>query len=391
MTPTVTPTLTPTPTIALSGTTEAKLYLEAVLQAGGTGITPSISACTITLFQQICSNGLWDKIQAFYPMLGGNSSGTKFNGKNPTNSNGAYRLQFNGDWTYSISGITSNGTNSYADTFLLGSNVGNSNNHLGVYMTDNNLGGLTWVGASSTAAYGYYFSIGTDGNGKLFYGNKTDGGITSSENSNPVGFNIISSISTTSNKHFYNGVLKYTATKPAASNIPSSIVIGALNNSGSIIQYYANTYSFVTIGSGLTDTQSSNYTNIINTFNDCLGRNTYPSVTQTPTPSNLPPLTNFIINNSPHAGVTNITGATSAGSVITILSGSYPVSNGQRLTAHHNGITSSINIGITGAAFGFQYFINGVFSGSGNFSPPVVLGIPVGTLSESDIFTFNLS
>jgi hypothetical protein len=58
-----------------------------------------------------------------------------------------------------------------------------------------------------------------------------------------------------------------------------------MNNSGTIQQYYANTYSFATIGSGLTDTETINYTNIVNTFNECLGRNVYPAVTQTPTPT----------------------------------------------------------------------------------------------------------
>jgi len=119
-----------------------------------------------------------------------------------------------------------------------------------------------------------------------------------------------------------------------------------------------------------------------------------PSETPTNTPTNTPTITssvNFILNNNQSAGFTNITGVTSTGAVITTLNGSYPVSNGQTLRAHHTTITSSINIGITGAAFGYQYFINGVFSGSGNFTPPIVLSIPVGTLNESDSFTFNLS
>jgi hypothetical protein len=127
-TPTMTPTQTQTPTNTLtptpsstpppSGTTEAQAYLEAVIQAGGTGIDSTVSACTITLFNQLFSNNLWNKIQAFYPMLGSNSNGTKFNAKNPLDTNAAYRLQFNGGWSYSVSGITSNGTNAYADTFL---------------------------------------------------------------------------------------------------------------------------------------------------------------------------------------------------------------------------------------------------------------------------------
>ena len=303
-TPTMTPTQTQTPTNTLtptpsstpppSGTTEAQAYLEAVIQAGGTGIDSTVSACTITLFNQLFSNNLWNKIQAFYPMLGSNSNGTKFNAKNPLDTNAAYRLQFNGGWSYSVSGITSNGTNAYADTFLSGGSIGNLNNHLGVHMNDNTIGtpGFTWMGASAPGGSGYYFVLATDGTPKFVYGNRTTGIITSTGSPTPVGFNIISSTASTSNKHFYNGTLKFTATKNNTNNITSSVVIAALNNSGSIIQYYANTYSFATIGFGLSDLDVVNYTNIVNTFNACLGRNNYPAITQTPTisltPTNTP-------------------------------------------------------------------------------------------------------
>jgi hypothetical protein len=228
-------------------------------------------------------------------MLGGNSNGTKFNGKNPVDTNASYRLQFNGGWSYSVSGITSNGTNAYADTFLSGSSVGTFDNHIGVYMNENNVytgTGKNWIGSSSPTGYGTYFVLGQDGRPGFFYGNKVLFGSTSSGSPQPVGFNIISSTSSSSNKHFYNGVLNFSSTRTNSTNLTSSVVIGALNNDGTIVQYYNNTYSFVTIGLGLSDSDAVNYTNIVNTFNSCLGRNNYPSVTQTPTPTNPPTPTN---------------------------------------------------------------------------------------------------
>jgi hypothetical protein len=110
-----------------------------------------------------------------------------------------------------------------------------------------------------------------------------------------------------------------------------------------------------------------------------------------PTPTSV---VNFIIENTKSSGISYITGATSVGSTISILSGSYPVSNNETLNANHNGITSSIVIYVTGAAFGYKYFVNGVEIGSGNNTPPnpdpTILNIDVGTLSESDIFRFWL-
>jgi hypothetical protein len=287
---TVTKTSTPTPTQTppTEGTNEARLYLEAVVQAGGTGITPTVSACTITLFNQIFSNGLWNKIQAFYPMLGGNSNGTKFNAKNPLDTNAAYRLQFNGGWTFSSNGIISNGTTAYADTFLSGGTIGSLNNHMGVYLQNvNNAGSKTWIGASAPGGTGSYFIMATDGTPRIFYGNKVNGGITTfTTTTGSQGFNIITALQQTNGqRYFRNGVIQYSGSATNTESITSSVTIAALNNSGSIVQYYDNTYSYVTIGSGLTDTEAINYTNIVNTFNECLGRNVFPAVTQTPTPT----------------------------------------------------------------------------------------------------------
>ena len=290
-TPTNTQTQTPTPTNTSipPGTNEAKLYLEAVVQAGGTGITSTVSACTITMFTQLFSNNLWDKIQAFYPMLGGNSNGAKFNGKNPVDSNAAYRLIFNGGWTYSTSGITSNGSNAYADTFLSGSSVVAYNNHLGVYMNNNTVftgTGKTWIGVSHPTGSGSYFVLAQNGTPRLFYGNKIAVGNTASFIPKPSGFNLITTLSPSGNKHFYNGQLTTTGSGTDSNLITASVVIGAMNNNGTIQQYYANTYSFATIGSGLTNNEAEIYTNIISSFNVCLGRNTpFPTPTPTPTPA----------------------------------------------------------------------------------------------------------
>ena len=129
-TPTTTPTNTPTPSSSPipSGTTQANAYLSAVVAAGGTGITSTVSAATITLFTSLVSNGLYDGMIYMYPMLGGNAAGHKFNALNPLDTNGAYRLTFNGGWTHSSSGATPNGTNAYAQTYFAPSTLASLTN-----------------------------------------------------------------------------------------------------------------------------------------------------------------------------------------------------------------------------------------------------------------------
>jgi hypothetical protein len=114
-TPVTSPTATPTPTpTQLSGATQAYAFLERVVQSGGT-LNSTISAATINLFTSIVSNNLWDSIDVFYPIIGGNAQGhCQAAGSRVINTNP--NLIFNGGWTHSVSGMTPNGVNAYATT-----------------------------------------------------------------------------------------------------------------------------------------------------------------------------------------------------------------------------------------------------------------------------------
>ena len=274
-TQTRTPTNTPTPssTPPASGTTEANAYLTAVVNAGGTGITSTVSAATITLFTSLVSNGLYDKLTAFYPLLGGNSNGCKFNGKNPVDTNAGYRLTFFGGWTFNPSGATSNGTTAYADTFLAPSAMTLNSQHLGIYLANNSapLSGKQYIGAAAPTPR--YCSIGQDGSANWFYGLSSTGGGASS--SSRQGMIIAASSGGTIDAIYRNGTLFHSYTVGARSDINVNIYVGCFNNNGSPQQYYANEYRFTTIGSGLTAAEVSTLSTIINTFQTTIGRNTY--------------------------------------------------------------------------------------------------------------------
>ena len=61
---------------------------------------------------------IWSKMKAIYPLIGGTATTHKWNLKNPTDSDPAFRLTFNGGITHDANGITSNGVNGYAETYL---------------------------------------------------------------------------------------------------------------------------------------------------------------------------------------------------------------------------------------------------------------------------------
>jgi hypothetical protein len=91
-----------------------------------------------TLVTGLKTDGLWTKMKAIYPFVGGTATTHKFNLKDPRDLDAAFRLVFSGGWTHSSNGALPNGTNAYADTFLVPSVVQSINsNGLGFYGTLN--------------------------------------------------------------------------------------------------------------------------------------------------------------------------------------------------------------------------------------------------------------
>ena len=88
------------------------------------GITdPTISSAICKLVTSMKANGTWTKCNAIYPLVGGTAATHKFNLKNPADTNAAFRLVFSGGWVHSANGAQTNGTNTFADTFLIPSTV----------------------------------------------------------------------------------------------------------------------------------------------------------------------------------------------------------------------------------------------------------------------------
>jgi hypothetical protein len=119
-----------------------------------------------TLVKDLKRFGLWSKIKAFYPFVGGFATSHKFNLVDPRDTNDAYRLTFAGGWTHSSSGVKCNGSNTSADTFLslrtvLGST--STQHTLGIYINENPSTRLSYrsdISASDGSANIYQYSGG---------------------------------------------------------------------------------------------------------------------------------------------------------------------------------------------------------------------------------------
>ena len=103
------------------------------------GITGQVQSQAIyNLVNDLQASGLWSKMKAVYPMVGGTATSMKFNLKDPRDLDAAFRLTWSGGWTYSATGATPNGTNAYANTNLLGNtNVVKGDFGFGIYSRTN--------------------------------------------------------------------------------------------------------------------------------------------------------------------------------------------------------------------------------------------------------------
>jgi hypothetical protein len=221
--------------------------------------------------------GIWTKMKAIYPFVGGTATTHKFNLKNPLDTNAAFRLVFSGGWTHSSTGALPNGTNAYANTFFVPSaSLTLLNTHLSFYSRTAAIGNNqrdigAYMGPYSVPSFG----IGTN-TGVLisdhywFTTNRMSRSIP-----NAQGLMLTSRINDTTHKAYRNGVqLGATDTVSNSTNtMPNAVLfIGATNTDSGATSYSNKQCAFASIGDGLTDTEAANLYTAVQTYQTTLGR-----------------------------------------------------------------------------------------------------------------------
>ena len=241
------------------------------------GIVDQVEANAINnLVIGLKADSLWTKMSAIYPMVGGSSSTMKYNLKNPLDTDAAFRLVFNGGWTFSSNGATPNGTNAYADTKFNDSThfTSNTNGHISAYIrTDFPVGGNfeTIIGCS------------TDNNGTRILTRRGTGldYLTLTDNfsaqaagnySDKLKGQYLLTKDGTNRRYFKNSTLLHTAANGTNGAANRNIYLGAENYP--TVSYYSNReLAFATIGDNLTNTDSANLYTRIQNMQTALNRN----------------------------------------------------------------------------------------------------------------------
>jgi hypothetical protein len=216
--------------------------------------------------------GIWTKMKALYPFVGGTASQHKFNLKDPLDTDAAFRLVFNGGWTHSVNGALPNGTNAYADTFLNENSVMTLNNeHISFYSRTNTDGLFCDIGVSlsspltETNIFAKYLNV--------FYPRIHDSNSGVSNTISSLGLFISNRVASNQIRAFQNNVLKTINSTSVGSKVNRNFYLGALSSANFNASLYSNRqYAFASIGDGLSDTDASNLYTAVQAFQTTLGR-----------------------------------------------------------------------------------------------------------------------
>jgi hypothetical protein len=238
---------------------------EAFIKAAG--ITDSTQQTAIkTLVNDLNGYGLWSKMKAIYPMVGGTATSHSYNLKDTTK----FQITFNGGWTHSSTGALPNGTNAYADTGLNASTQLTTPSHLSYYTRTNANTGIDQIDIGIANFWLSLWYTGSGFNNLLARNQSSTVLLNGGTITNSQGFGITTKISNTS-KIFFNNTQKDSQTDTTNIYTNNNIYIGAFNN-GYPALWSNRQNSFTTIGEGLTDTEASNLYTAIQKFQTTLNR-----------------------------------------------------------------------------------------------------------------------
>jgi hypothetical protein len=253
------------------GVIASQFDYDALLFLNATAITdPTIRLAVNYLTFSLKVNGLWNKMNAVYPMVGGTSTTQMYNLKNPLNTNAAFRLTFSGGWVHSSGGALPNGTNTFANTYFNPSaNASQNSHHVSYYSrTNSNLTEIEVGGAN--VSQGTVLEIRTSNisyfriNSALPYVSAADTDSRAFYIANRTASNVING--------WRNSTKIATGTTASGTLSIQNYYLGANNSNGSPNFYSRKQCAFASIGTGLTDAEAALLYTIVQAFQTILSR-----------------------------------------------------------------------------------------------------------------------
>ena len=251
---------------------DAAAYISAVTTAGGS-LSGTQETAIDTFFTSLKSDGVYDKLHAMYPFVGGVANAHKINATNP----GTYDLTFNGTWTHSNSNgsVTTDDNANYADTAFNPSSFNSTSDFSMGYMVS---------GSSSSNGYS---GIGNGVSVYILIGKVGDSLDTWSGGAFPArptfstgqGFFHINNRTTSNNvnRHYALGGTAGTLTTDSKVGTVSSYSANLwINNiNGAATNGMSGDYRFFFMAESLSNTEAQDLTDAVNTLNVAFSRNIF--------------------------------------------------------------------------------------------------------------------
>ena len=214
-------------------------------------------------------------------MIGGTSGSIALNG---FRTGSTFDLTFNGGFTFNSSGATGNGTTGWANTNFLNTSTDQDDYSLGFYQftrVNANLTDEVIMGQSFGSNFPQ-FQIATDISRTSYFlrSGPFSASTTVANGGNTDGLFIANRTGATTSQLFRNGSLTPIGSLTGAYTEGGTSYPIALWNFYQSTGVFSNSYAnqglnFAFIGKGLTSTDITNLSSIVNTFQTSLNRNTY--------------------------------------------------------------------------------------------------------------------
>jgi hypothetical protein len=231
---------------------------------------PTQQAAINTLVVDLKGYGLWTKMKAVYPFVGGTNTSNSYNLKNTSQ----YQISWAGGVTSSSNGVTF-GVNGYGNTGLNPTTALTLNDtHLSFYSRTDGAGGIDIGATAATDVRNLFIAQSYVGN---FYADSYSSTSRFTLAVQTKGLLTISRTAANSYKAFKNATQIGTTITSSVGTLPNwNIFLGATNRDGAPTNptaYSARNQAFASIGTGLTDADVTNLNNLVTTFQTALNRN----------------------------------------------------------------------------------------------------------------------
>lgn len=252
---------------ALSAITSA-IAPEAAAFISAAGITSTTQIQAVDrLVKDLKIQGIWGKLLAAYPFIGGSASSHRINLIDPRDLDAAFRLSFVGSWTHSANGVQGDGATAYANTFLIpGTHLSVNSAHHGLYLRQPGLASRVAYGSAGATQFSLYPNFGGSYYARI---NDASNGLFSATSIPNWWLNVRGSAS---GIDVYSRASRTSFSQNSGTSSTFPVFLSAMNSSGTPGNFSSDVYSFFTIGQALTEPESIAYYNLVQAFQTSLGR-----------------------------------------------------------------------------------------------------------------------